>query len=371
MMPHVACLLALLMCVAGGRALAAAPVAGAEELLARLIERPAPAGSWTGPGFAARQNIPAMDDLNGGMLGTTAVQRGSSSLRYMVYLSPAIAKDDFTRLAYPPKEQSAGPMQERTITDRPGSTMVCGQAWLSRQPPRKVETCSALHPTLPLIVRSIEAVDQGSAALTQRNAALALRHAEALMEAARPPTQDASARLYRALRTVPMPRSKDLARQLESLAVVEEDVRDISKADGVIGRLSMQGRGVLVRYVVFGSSPRMQAWYERTSSAPIDGYRLANTSKLTETGAERSLRDPFSSRIWVNSAGSVLCDAVALHRSVPLGLRIVLPLPNARVTRTPGRPGEYSANGSALEDATCMFMATELAGWATERGSHK
>jgi hypothetical protein len=356
---------AAIACASITNAIAAAPKP--DEVLARLIETPAPTPSWAKA--KTRHNIPVMSDLSAGMLGTLVVEQGISSVRYMVYLGSAEAQADFARIAYPPKEQSAGPMQERATTASRGPAMVCGQAYLSRRPPLLVATCAGRHPVQPLTIRAIEPPGAGAEARAQQHVEEAMRHVDSLLAASSPPPPEPGARLYRALRTLPMPRSKALAERLEGLAIVEEEVRDISKADGVFGRMSVQGNGVTVRYVVFGAGGHMKAWYDRAVAAPFDGYQLVKSSDLTETGKDRSLRDPFASRLWASTSGSVMCDVIALHRALPLGLRVVLPIPKATVKRDPSKPGTYSVHADMFDEASCMWMATELGSWASERGA--
>jgi len=346
---------------------AVAATSGPEELLFRLIEAPAPSAAWARS--ATRHHIPPMQDMSAAMLGTLMVQQSSSSVRYMVYLGPAQTERDFARIAYPPKEQSAGPMREVAVAGWRGPAMVCGQALLTERPARVVETCAARHPTAPLAVRAIEPVQPGAQARAGRHVVDAMRHADDLLAAASPAPREPGARLYRALRTLPMPRSKPLAERLESLAIVEEEVRPISKDDGVIGRLSLQGKGIVVRYVVFGAEGQKDAWYRRAVAAPLPGFDLVKSGEARETGRDRSLQDPLTSKIWATSRGDVLCDVIALHRSLPLGLRIVLPQPKASVERNPGRSRDYTVKTDLFEAAECMHMATELGAWASERGS--
>ena len=338
---------------------------GPEELLARLIDNPVPAAGWAG--VKPSHNIPVTADMAAGMMGTVALQRGPRSVRYMVYLSPAAAQKDFSRQAVPPKEQSAGPMREVAVADWPGPAMVCGDALLSTRPPQRVTTCAARHPSQALIVRVILPPAASAAAQAQRELVDAMRHADAV--AARPPQPpgDAAARLYRALRNLPIPRVEPVVDLLQGLSVKEDEVRAPNGADGVIGRLTIEGRGATVRYAVFGANVRIDAWVDRAAALNFDGYQAAGAKDgLKESNNPQRLRAPVRSQLWANRQGSVLCDVVARHKSLPLALRVSVPI-KASVRSVPNGRGSFEFRPDLFDQFLCFELAMGLADWATER----
>ena len=346
---------------------AASAAAGPEELLARLIDSPVPAAGWAGvkPGH----NIPVKADLAAGMLGTVAWQRGTRSVRYMVYLSPALAQKDFARQAIPPKEQSAGPMREVALADWPGPAMVCGDALLATRPPQRVATCAARHPSQALVVRVIVPPAAGAAAQAQRELVNALRYADAVVAVAPQPPADAAARLYRGLRNLPIPRIESVADSLQGLGVKEDEVRAPNRADGVIGRLTIEGRGATVRYAVFGANARIDAWVDRAAALDFDGYQAAGPKDaLQETGSPQRLRAPVHSQLWANRRGGALCDVVARHKSLPLALRVSMPI-KASIRPVPNERGSYEINPDLFDRFLCFRLAMDLADWATERAA--
>lgn len=362
-----------------------AAAAGPEELLARLIDSPVPAAGWAGvkPGH----HIPVKADMAAGMLGTVAWLRGSRSVRYMVYLSPALAQQDFARQANPPKEQLAGPMREVALAEWPGPAMVCGDALLATRPPQRVATCAARHPSQALVVRVIVPPAAGAAAQAQRELVEALRHADAVAASPPPPPAgsaspppplagsagtaqspaDAAVRLYRGLRNLPIPRIESVADLLHGLSVKEDEVRAPNRADGVIGRLTIEGRGATVRYVVFGANARIDAWVDRAAALHFDGYQAAGPKDaLQETGSPQRLRAPVRSQLWANRSGGALCDVVARHKSLPLALRVSMPI-KASVRSVPNERGRYEINPDLFDRFQCFQLAMNLADWATER----
>jgi hypothetical protein len=361
-------LVALGCCVAACPAAAAAIAANApEELLARLIDNPVPAAGWAGvkPGH----NIPVKVDISAGMMGTVALQRGTRSVRYMVYLSPTAAQKDFSRQANPPKEQSAGPMREVAVADWPGPAMVCGDALLATRPPQRVTTCSARHTSQALVVRVIVPPSAGAAAQAQRELVDAMRHADAV--AARPPQPpgDAAARLYRGLRNLPIPRTESVADLLQGLSVKEDEVRAPNRADGVIGRLTIEGRGATVRYAVFGANARIDAWVDRAAALDFDGYQAAGAKdRLKESNNPQRLRAPVRSQLWANRRGGALCDVVARHQSLPLALRVSMPIKGS-VRSVPNERASFEFRPDLFDQFLCFQLAIDLADWATERGT--
>lgn len=336
-----------------------------EDLLARLIDDPVPAASWAGvkPG----QNIPVKTDMAAGMMGTVALQRGMHSVRYMVYLSPAAAQKDFSRQTNPPKEQSAGPMREAAAAHWPGPPMVCGDALLATQPPQRVSTCAAYHTSQALIVRVIVPPVAGAVAQAQRELVEAMRHADALVANPPQPPGDPATRLYRALRNRPIPRIESVADRLQGLSVKEDKVHAPNRADGVIGRLTVEGSGATVRYVVFGVNGRIDAWVERAAALDFEGYEAVGAKDaLQETGASQRLRAPVHSQMWASRRGSALCDVVARHNRLPLALRVSLPI-KASIRPMPNMPGRYEFNPDLFDKFLCFQLAMDLADWATER----
>jgi len=358
----------ILAIVAGSAALqAGAAAADAETLLARLLDTPAPTPAWAKARIS--HDIPPMSDMSAGMLATLAIEQPTGSVRYAVYLTSAHAQKDFARVATAPNEPAAVPMREAAFAYWQGPAMRCGEATLAGAPRRLVHICAARHATQPLIVRAIEIAGAGAQERAAQHVVEAMRHAELLAAAASPARVEPGVMLYRALRTLPIPRSKALSEKLAGLSIVEEEVNAASRDYGVTGRLVMEDRGITVRYVVFGPAGRMAAWYERAVAAPYRGYQLVKSSPLREDGRDQSLRDPFVSRLWATTRGDVMCDVVAVHRSLPLGLRVVLPLPKATVERVSRRSGTYRVTADMFDEVSCMFMAVELGSWASERST--
>lgn len=361
-MVRTALLTTVLLC--GVTARAAAPGIGTEDLLARLIDDPVPAPNWAG--VKASQNIPMKLDTTAGMLGTTALTRRGSSIRYMVYQSPAAARADFARQAFPPKEQTAAAFREQPTAGWPGPAFVCGEGLLAARPPQRVVSCAARHPSLALIVRVILPPSATAAAQAPRELLAALRHADAVAAAPTPPVTDAAVRLYRALRDRPIPRVETIAERLQGLTVTQDELHAPNRADGVIGRLTLAGRGMTIRYAVFGANARIDNWVDRAAALGVDGYHaVGEKDALQESGANARLRAPARTQLWASPGGDALCDVVARHRSLPLGIRVSLPV-RATVRRTDPR-GTYSVSTDMFDKVACLSLAIDLADWASER----
>jgi len=355
-------LAAALLC--GVTASVAAPAIGAEELLARLIDDPVPAANWVG--VKASQNIPMKVDTTAGMLGTVALARRGSSVRYMVYQTPAAAQADFARQAFAPKEQTAAAFRELPVAGWSGPAFVCGEGLLAARPPQRVTTCAARHPGHALIVRVILPPSASAAAQVPRELLAALRHVDAVAAASTAPNADAAVRLYRALRNRPIPRVEAIAERLEGLTVTQDKVHAPNRADGVIGRLTLNGRGMTVRYAVFGANARIDNWVDRAAALGYDGYyAVGEKDALQESGNNLRLRAPARTQLWASRHGDALCDVVARHRSLPLAMRVSLPV-RATVRKTDAR-GTYSVSTDVFDKFACLSLAIDLADWASER----